>query len=87
MGDFEERLAKELEQFNANFMDKYLKKCIDDKIEAWKSNNNYTGFTGATGTYGPITKAVRKLFEDAYVPLNTKEKTFLEQVVEIEDED
>ena len=70
----------------SKFFEDYLKKCIDDKItEAWKSCSNYTGFTGATGSpYAPIVKGIQKIFEDAYVPM--KEKTFLEQVVEIEDE-
>lgn len=67
-----------------DFFEEYLKKCIDDKItEAWKSKNNYTGFTGSV--YDPMVKGIRKIFEDAYVPM--KEKTFLEQVVEIENED
>jgi hypothetical protein len=77
-----------------DFFDDYIKKCIDDKMtEAWKNCANYTGFTGATGTsatssiYAPMVKGIRKIFEDAYVPLNLKEKTFLEQIVEIEDED
>ena len=71
----------------SDFFDDYIKKCIDDKMtEAWKNCANYTGFTGAAGTYDPLVKGIRKIFEDAYVPLNVKEKTFLEQVVEIEDE-
>ena len=66
-----------------DFFDDYIKKCIDDKMsEALKGNNNYTGFTGSI--YDPMVKGIRKIFEDAYVPM--KEKTFLEQVVEIEDE-
>lgn len=70
----------------SNLWNDYLKKCIDDKItEAWKSNKNFSGFTGATGSpYAPMVKGIQKIFEDAYVPM--KEKTFLEQVVEIEDE-
>ncbi len=70
----------------SDFFDDYLKKCIDDKItEAWKNCAHYTGFTGATGSvYAPMIKGIQKIFEDAYVPM--KEKTFLEQVVEIEDE-
>lgn len=69
-----------------DFVDDYLKKCIDDKItEAWKNCANYTGFTGAAGSiYDPMVKGIMKIFENAYVPM--KEKTFLEQVVEIEDE-
>lgn len=66
----------------SDFVQDYVKKCIDDKIEPWKSNNNYTGFTGAVSD--PIAKGIRKIFEDAYVSL--KEKTFIEKVVEIEDE-
>lgn len=66
-----------------DFFDDYLKKCIDDKItEAWKNCAHYTGFTGAV--CDPMVKGIQKIFEDAYVPM--KEKTFLEQVVEIEDE-
>ena len=66
-----------------DFFDYYIKKCIDDKMtEAWKSVPKYTGFTGSI--YDPMVKGIRKIFEDAYVPM--KEKTFLEQVVEIEDE-
>lgn len=66
-----------------DFFDNYLKKCIDDKItEAWKSNKNFSGFTGSVAD--PMVKGIMKIFEDAYVPM--KEKTFLEQVVEIEDE-
>lgn len=70
-----------------DFFDDYIKKCIDDKMtEAWKNCANYTGFTGAPGSaYDPLVKSIHKMFEDAYVPM--KEKTFLEQVVEIEDED
>ena len=73
----------------SDFFDDYIKKCIDDKMtEAWKNCANYTGFTGAPGSaYDPLVKSIHKMFEDAYVPLNVKEKTFLEQVVEIEDED
>mgnify|MGYP001409870460 FL=1 len=70
----------------SDFVADYVKRCYDDKLmEAWKSNANYSGFTGSVAL-DPLTKGIRKLFEDAYVPLNLKEKTFLEQVVEIEDE-
>ena len=73
----------------SDFVQDYVNRCIDDKIiEAWKNCPNYTGFMGSTGSpgpaYGPLVKGIRKIFEDAYVPM--KEKTFLEQVVEIEDE-
>ena len=72
----------------SDFVADYVKKCIDDKMtEAWKNCANYTGFTGAAGTYDQLVKSIHKMFEDAYVPLNLKEKPFLEQVVEIEDED
>lgn len=67
----------------SDFFEDYLKRCIDDRIDPWKSNNNYTGFTGSVSN--PIAKGIQKIFEDAYVPLENK--TFLEQVVEIEDED
>lgn len=67
-----------------DFFDNYLKKCIDDKItEAWKNCANYSGFTGAVSD--PMVKGIQKIFEDAYVPM--KEKTFIEQIVEIENED
>lgn len=68
----------------SDFVQAYVKRCYDDKLmEPWKSKNNYTGYTGSVAL-DPITKGIRKIFEDAYVPM--KEKTFLEQVVEIEDE-
>lgn len=69
----------------SDFVADYVKRCYDDKLmEPWKSNRNYTGFTGSVAL-DPLTKGIQKLFEDAYVPL--KEKPFLEQVVEIDDED
>ena len=68
----------------SDFVADYVKRCYDDKImEPWKNCGKYTGFTGAVSS-DPLSKGIQKLFEDAYVPL--KEKPFLEQVVEIEDE-
>lgn len=68
----------------SNFVQDYVKRCIDDKImDPWKSNKNYSGFTGAVSD--PMVKGIMKIFEDAYVPM--KEKTFIEQIVEIENED
>lgn len=70
----------------SDFVADYVKRCYDDKLmEVWKNCANYTGFTGAAGVYDPMVKGIHKIFEDAYVPL--KEKTFLEQIEEIEDED
>jgi len=69
----------------SDFVADYVKRCYDDKLmEPWKSNANYSGFTGSVAL-DPLTKGIRKIFEDAYVPM--KEKPFLEQIVEIEDED